>query len=188
MADSPREFTNPYASPATDELTQPVAAEMLPLSREIWLATILIWCGCTGLGLAAGYVLVAWLNHQFRWGIQIDRGAELAQFATGAANALVMSALLGYGQYHAVIRRDAIWTRSLGLLLLIGSAVIALGSVLIFTGSPTMWLLLLPASVMLFLSLMMFRWYSRLHAFRRQQRRTQKGRPYAASASSSSSN
>src|SRR5688572_27007244 len=117
MSDSPSELTNPYASPATDELTQSAAPEtILPLTREIWLATILIWCGCAGLGLAAGYVLVAWLNHQFRWGMQMERGAELAQFATGAANALVISALLAYGQYHAVIRRDVIWTRSLGLL------------------------------------------------------------------------
>lgn len=172
MSDPWSELSNPYASPAGDVTTEMTAApQVLPLTREIWTATVLIWCGCSGLGLAAGYILLAWLNHHFRWGIDLDRGAELAQFATGAANAIAMSGLLAYGQYHAVIRRDAIWTRSLALLLMIGSAVVALGSVLIFTGSPTMWLLFLPATIMLILSLMMFRWYARLHEFRRAQRK-----------------
>lgn len=174
MSEPHSELTNPYASPATEETPEAAVVTDLPLSREIWTATILIWCGCGGLGLAAGYILLAWLNHRFRWGLEIERGPELAQFATGAANAIVMSGLLAYGQYHAVIRRDAIWTRSLALLLMIGSAVVALGSVLIFTGSPTMWLLLLPAIIMLILSLLMFRWYARLHEFRRAQRKKPK--------------
>ncbi len=172
MSDPRSELTNPYASPVGDEVTDgAIAVTVLPLTREIWTASILIWCGCTGLGLAAGYILIAWLNHRFHWGISIERGPELAQFATGAANALVMSGLLAYGQWHAVIRRDAIWTRSLALLLTIGSVVVVLGSVLIFAGTPTMWLLLLPAAIMFFLSLLMFRWYARLHEFRRAQRK-----------------
>lgn len=176
MSDPRGELTNPYASPANDETVDAIAAATVqPLTREVWSATMLIWCGCCGLGLAAGYVLLAWVNHRFRWGMPIERGAELAQFATGAANALVMAGLLAYGQYHAVIRRDTIWTRSLALLLLIGSVVIALGSVLIFPGTPTMWLLMLPASITLLLSLLMFRWQARLHEFRRAQRRKPNG-------------
>lgn len=175
MIDPRGDFTNPYASPAGDDAPETAAAvTVLPVSREIWIATLILWTGCCGLGLAAGYILLAWLNQRFRWGLEIDRGAELAQFATGAANALVMSCLLAYGQYYAVIRRDAIWTRSLALLLVIGSVVVALGSVLIFSGSPTMWLLLLPAGVMLLLSLLMFRWYAKLHEFRRALRKKPK--------------
>lgn len=175
MSDPRTELTNPYASPAGEEFSAAAAeATVLPLTREIWSATVLIWCGCCGLGLAAGYILLAWFNHRFRWGLELERGPELAQFATGAANALVMSGMLAYGQYYAVIRRDAIWTRSLALLLMIGSAVVALGSVLIFTGTQAMWLLFLPAIVMLILSLLMFRWYARLHEFRRAQRKRPK--------------
>ncbi|QDU28638.1 hypothetical protein ETAA8_37410 [Anatilimnocola aggregata] len=167
-------LTNPYASPAADETTEAVAALVqLPLSREIWWASVLIWLSCLGLGLAAGYVLLAWLVHTYpQMNVRLHDADRLAPFATGAANAVVMAALLGYGQYYAVIRRDMIWTRTIALLLIIASLVIALGSVLIFSGTAIMWFLLIPAVTSAVLSGLMFRWYARLSAFRRQQRRT----------------
>ncbi|WP_425614495.1 hypothetical protein NA78x_004364 [Anatilimnocola sp. NA78] len=173
MTLSSRDTPNPYASPTADETSEVVAASnLLPLNKEIWLATGLIWFTCFALGLAAGYVLLAWVTNKYpQVNLQIPEAAKLAQFATGAANALVMAALLAYGQYHAVIRRDMIWTRTLALLLVIASLVIALGSVLIFGGTGLMWLLLIPSAIASLLSLLMFRWYGQLSIFRRKTRR-----------------
>lgn len=178
MSASSRETPNPYASPAADESTEVVATTAaLPRSNEIWLASALIWLVCLGLGLVAGYVLLAWTSHKYpQVNVPIPDADKLAQFATGAANALFMAALLAYGQYHAVIRRDMMWTRTIALLLVIASLVIALGSVLIFGGTPLMWLLLIPSAVASLLSLLMFRWYGLLYAFRRKSRRREQSK------------
>lgn len=176
MADSTTDFSNPYASPSpAEEVDAITGPAQLPITREVWLATALVWASCTGLAFAAGYVLLGWLQSkypQFRLGI--DRADQLAQFATGASNAIVMACLIAYGQYHAVIRRDVIWTRTLALLLVIGSLVIALGAALIFPGDFLMWFLFLPATLSAVLSAQMFRWHVQLVAFRRSQRRTQR--------------
>ena len=173
------DFSNPYASPAADEIAETVeTVAHLPRSPEVWLASILIWSTALGLATAAGYILLAWLGHTYpRLGIRLARADQIAQFATGAANAIVMAGLVAYGQYHAVIRRDSIWSRSIALLLMIASLTVAVGGVLLFAGSLTMWLLLLPAAIGIALSVIMFRWYSQLIAFRRQQRRLVKKKP-----------
>ncbi len=178
----PSDFTNPYASPAAEEIAEtPGPVAVLPRSLEVWLATLMIWSTALALAIAAGYILLAWLGHTYpKLGIRLDRADQLAQFATGAANAIVMAGLVAYGQYHAVIRRDTIWSRSIALLLMIASLVVVVGSVLIFAGSMTMWLLLLPATVGFLLSLIMFRWYGQLLAFRRQQRKSAKKKPATA--------
>lgn len=170
------DLSNPYASPAADEFSgateTPVA--LLPRTSEIWFATIMIWCTALALACVAGYILAAWFDHTNpQYGLRFYRAAELAQFATGAANAIVMAGLISYGQYQAVIGRDPIWSRSIALLLMIASLVIALGGVLMFIGTSTMWLVLMPAALGSLLSLLMFRWYTALCAFRRQQRRRQ---------------
>lgn len=167
------DFSNPYASPAADEIVETVeVVALLPRSPEVWLATVLIWSTALGLATAAGYILLAWLGHTYpRLGIHLARAEQFAKFATGATNAIVMAGLVAYGQYHAVIRRDSIWSRSIALLLMIASLVVAVGGVLLFAGSLTMWLLFLPAALGILLSVIMFRWYSQLFAFRRQQRR-----------------
>lgn len=152
-----------------EEATGPT---MLALTREVWLATLLIWIGCGGLTIAAVYILLAWLDHQFPsvpW--DIADSEKFAPFATGAANAIVIAGLVAYGQYHAVIRRDLIWSRTIALLLVIAAGVVGLGSLLIFTGTPTMWALFLPAGWAAVLSGLMFRWYARLVAFRRSRRK-----------------
>jgi magnesium-transporting ATPase (P-type) len=168
------DLSNPYASPAADDIAEATEAPLavLPRNAEIWFASILIWCTAGALATAAGYILLAWLGHTYpKLGLQLDRAAELAQFVTGAANAIVIAGLISYGQYHAVIRRDPIWSRSIALLLLIGSLTLAIGSALLFAGAFTMWLFLLFAIIPLFLSHMMFRWYHALATFRRQQKR-----------------
>jgi hypothetical protein len=164
---------NPYASPAPAIEAEPIAAPiLLPLTREVWLATVLIWIGCSGLASAAAYILLAWLDQRFPqlpW--DIARSDQLSPFATGAANAIVIAGLIAYGQFHAVIRRDLIWSRTIALLLVIGAFVVALGSLLIFSGSATMWMLFVPAGWAAMLSGLMFRWYGKLVAFRRQHRK-----------------
>lgn len=177
MSQPLRDFSNPYASPAADEFSgateTPLA--LLPRTSEIWFATIIIWCTALALASAAGYILLAWFGYNNpQYGVRLYRAAELAQFATGAANAIVMAGLVSYGQYQAVIGRDPIWCRSIALLLMIASLVIAVGSVLMFVGTSTMWLVLMPAALGSLLSLLMFRWYTALCLFRRQQRRKQK--------------
>ncbi len=177
MPESLTHLTNPYASPGSDESSEPADANSsLKRTSEVWLATSVIWSACLSLALAAGYILLAWCDHKNpRWNLNIDRADQLAQFATGAANAIVLAGLMAYGQYHAVIRRDLIWTRTIALLLTIATMVIGLGAVLIFAGTTTMWLLLVPAAIAMFLSLLMFRWYNRLFTFRKQQRRVSRG-------------
>jgi hypothetical protein len=173
MAEFASDLSNPYASPAPAEEAEALAGPVrLPLTREIWLATALIWTACAALACTAGYVLLGWIDHKnpsLRLGI--NRADQLAEFAAGASNAIVMAGLFAYGQYHAVIRRDMIWTRTIALLLVIGSFVIALGAALIFTGDFLMWALFVPAAWSAVLSGLMFRWLARLAAFRRQQRK-----------------
>jgi hypothetical protein len=173
MAETIADFSNPYAAPAPVEEGEAVAGPaQSPITREVWLATTLVWTGCGTLACAAAYVLLAWVEHRFpRLSLGIERADQLAQFATGAANAVAMAGLFAYAQYHAVIRRDLIWSRTLALLLVIGSLVISLGAVLMFPGQLLMWALLLPAGWSAVLSALMFRWHGRLVAFRRQQRR-----------------
>lgn len=169
------DLTNPYASPAADEIADQVeAVAVLPLTREIVFATGLVWIACAGLACAAGYILIAWAGHTYpQLGIEFEFSEQLAHFATGAANAIVMAALVAYAQYHAVMRRDAVWTRTIAMMLMIASLVIALGAVLMFAGSATMLLLFMPSSALAaMLSLMMFRWHAQLSAFRRRQRRS----------------
>ena len=170
------ELSNPYASPAADDFSETVAAPAaLPRTAEVWTATLIILCIACGLAMAAGWILLAWVDHTYpAFGLQINHADQLAQFATGASNAIIMAGLVCYGQYHAVICRDVIWSRSIALLLMIASLVVALGGLLMFLGSTTMLLMLVPATLGATLSLMMFRWYSQLYAFRRQQRRSAK--------------
>src|SRR5688572_20274451 len=174
---NPSDLLNPYESPAADEWSaeQADAPAVLPRTASIWTATIIIWCIALGLASVAGYILLAWVARTYpAFGLRIQYADELAQFATGAANAIVMAGLVSYGQYNAVIRREPIWSRSIAMLLMIASLVVALGSVLLFAGSWTMWLLFVPAAFCAVLSLLVFQWYGQLVAFRRQQRRKRK--------------
>jgi|GEM_PF-5208856 len=174
----PSDLLNPYESPAADESAENIEAPaLLPRTAEIWTATIVIWCTALSLAMVAGYILLAWAGHTYpKLGIKLNLADQLAQFATGAANAIVMAALVSYGQYNAVIRRDSVWSRSIAMLLMIASLVVALGSSLLFAGTWTMWLLLIPAALGAVLSMTMFRWYAQLVAFRRQRRRLLRNR------------
>ena len=167
---------NPYAPPqlASDETQRVVrlVAELPPRGPTLWVATVIVLLGSMIIASLAVYLLGVWfeLIPPTRLGLD-PTSKSFEPIGAASLNLLLVSVVMSFGQVRSVLFGDRVWSRMVAWGLLLGAGILFVGSYFLSRGEITDVLLITPAVLMLWLGIVMYRWYLvLLEVFRKQQR------------------
>lgn len=167
---------NPYAPPAMPDDNEPRVQlrplELPPRGPTLWVVTALVLIGSLALAACGGYLIAKWFiatGPEKIFGLAPKEKAY-EPIAAAAINLVIVSVLLGFGQVKAVFFGDRVWSRMVAWGLLLASGIMFVGSYFLARGEPTDVLLVTPAVLLLWLGIVMYRWYMSLLELFRQQR------------------